>query len=55
MLPTTYLSEALRIVYDSQSSGLDPAIIAVGGVCALLMLFIIANWSFRRRFRNFLW
>ena len=55
LLPTTYLSEALRIAYGSQSSALDPAIIAVGGMCALLMLFAIADWSFRRRFRNFLW
>ncbi|HEY8158898.1 MAG TPA: ABC transporter permease [Methylobacter sp.] len=55
LLPTTYLSEALRIVYGSQSSGLDPAIITVGGICALLLLFAIADWSFRRRFRNFLW
>lgn len=55
LLPTTYLSEALRIVYGSQSSSLDSAIIAIGGICALLLLFAIADWSFRRRFRNFLW
>jgi ABC-2 type transport system permease protein len=55
LLPTTYLSEALRIVYGSQSSGIDPANIAIGGGCALLLLFAIADWSFRRRLRNFLW
>ena len=55
LLPTTYLSEALRIVYGSHSSSLNPTLIVGGGICALLLLFAIADWSFRRRFRNFLW
>lgn len=55
LLPTTYLSEALRIVYGSQAASLDPAVIVGGGVIALLLLFVIADWSFRRRFRDFLW
>ncbi|WP_031430114.1 ABC transporter permease [Methylomicrobium agile] len=55
LLPTTYLSEALRIVYGSQSSALDPTQIVGGGIAALILLFIVADWSFRRRFRDFLW
>lgn len=55
LLPTTYLSEALRAAYGSQSAGLDPMLIAVGGGSALLLLFALADWSFRRRFSNFLW
>ncbi len=55
LMPTTYLSEALRIVYGSHSSTLDLAFIAGGGIGALLLLFVIADWSFRRRFRDFLW
>ncbi|MDD2864401.1 MAG: ABC transporter permease, partial [Methylococcales bacterium] len=55
LMPTTYLSGALRIVYGSHSSTLEPTLIAVGGICALLLLFAIADWSFRRRFRDFLW
>lgn len=55
LLPTTYLSEALRMAYGSTPSSLDVPILMSGGLCALLLLFAIADWSFKRRFRDFLW
>lgn len=55
LLPTTYLSEALRAAYGTVPSGLDISAIAFGGSAVLALLFLLADWAFRRRLRNFLW
>jgi len=55
LLPTTYLSEALRAAYSSEPSSLDAMTILAGGVSAFVLLFAVARYVFVRRFRDFLW
>jgi ABC-type multidrug transport system permease subunit len=55
LLPTTYLSESLRMAYGALPSSLDVTLLASGALGVLLLLLALADWSFRRRLRNLLW
>lgn len=54
-MPTTYLSEALRAAYYPAMPHLGAAMAAGGMVAGLVALFFLADLTFRRRFRDFLW
>jgi ABC-type multidrug transport system permease subunit len=55
LFPTTYLSEGLRAAYNPQIPHLDTGIISIGLVSGLVILFYIADWAFKRRFKDYLW
>lgn len=55
LLPTTYISEGLRAAYNPAVTHLDTGIILVGLLLTMAFLSPLADWVFRRRFRDFLW
>lgn len=54
LMPTTYLSEALRAAYHGGGS-LGGGALLLGGAGVLGLLAILADLTFRRRFRDFQW
>lgn len=55
LLPTTYLSEGLRAAYNPSVAHMDITYVSVGLAAIAAALFPLADWVFRRRFRDFLW
>jgi len=55
LLPTTYISEGLRAVYNPALPHMDSTFIVLGLLLAVAGLYPLAGWVFRRRFRDFTW
>ncbi len=55
LLPTTYISEGMRAAYNPRMEHMDSGLIITGLLVTTLLLIPLADWVFRRRFRNFLW
>ncbi len=55
LLPTTYISEGLRAVYNPALPHMDSTFIVLGLLLAVAALYPLAGWVFRRRFRDFTW
>lgn len=55
LMPTTYLSEALRATYRTARSVPASPLLLVGGLVVLGGLAALADYIFRRRFRDFPW
>jgi ABC-2 type transport system permease protein len=55
LLPTTYIAEGLRAAYRPDSPHLDAEIVLAGLLLAAAVLVPLADWAFRRRFRDFTW
>lgn len=55
LLPTTYIAEGLRAAYRPDSPHMDAGAVLAGLALAAAVLLPLADWAFRRRFRNFTW
>lgn len=55
LLPTTYISEGLRAAYMPGAPHLDLSSLTIGMVSAVLVLFPLADFTFRRRLGHFAW
>lgn len=55
LLPTTYISEGLRAAYAPGSPHMPLSSIAAGMGAAAVLLFLLADFAFRRRLGHFAW
>ncbi|MDD5329384.1 MAG: ABC transporter permease [Sulfuricella sp.] len=55
MLPTTYIAEGLRAAYRPDSPHMEAGMVLAGLSLAAAVLVPLADWAFRRRFRDFTW
>lgn len=55
LLPTTYIAEGLRAAYSPDSPHMEAGTVLAGLSLAAAVLIPLADWAFRRRFRDFTW
>lgn len=55
LLPTTYIAEGLRAAYHPDSPHMEAGMVLAGLSLAAAVLIPLADWAFRRRFRDFTW
>lgn len=55
LLPTTYIAEGLRAAYYPDSPHMGAGTVLAGLSLAAAVLIPLADWAFRRRFRDFTW
>jgi ABC-type multidrug transport system permease subunit len=54
-MPTTYFAEGLRDAANGASASFAADVLCSGLLAAVALGLVLADWAFRRRFKDFLW